>query len=428
MFLVGGGAAMESAASKEAGKDLFSWSGFPAEWVRRLRQRFAQPLVPLELLDSPEGFEDVLGIISGGDVLQGALLRGRLQEFREGLPHRKRIVQAQSNAVFKKPRLPTVGSDSALMQEAYAISANALMPFKRKHGKSGLGKALLASEEDPDILETRERDRWVEVMSGFITEAQLPVVALIEGSEDRRQAWRRVFGTRRAKTLRNRARAFKRFRIWLETVRGRTWPARVSDITDFLEERAKDGCGFSVPGDLLAALSVLESVGRVPARERLSTDETVKAMARSITEELQSRVAPRRPAKLYTVAMLIALEVSVLDAASSLFARVISWVILLQHWMALRADDVQWLDPGRMTLTASGLAGVLRRTKTTGPGRRAREVPVYVCREVSLSGNDWLQAGFNLFHRQEVFWERTYFIPFPSADWSAGVKKRTFVA
>ena len=212
MFLVGGGAAMESAASKEAGKDLFSWSGFPAEWVRRLRQRFAQPLVPLELLDSPEGFED--------DVLQGALLRGRLQEFREGLPHRKRIVQAQSNAVFKRPRLPTVGSDSAHMQEAYAISANALMPFKRKHGKSGLGKALLASEEDPDILETRERDRWVEVMSGFITEAQLPVVALIEGSEDRRQAWRRVFGTRRAKTLRNRARAFKRFRIWLETVRG----------------------------------------------------------------------------------------------------------------------------------------------------------------------------------------------------------------
>ena len=171
---------MESAASKEAGRDLFSWSGFPAEWVKRLRQRFSQPLVPLELLDSPEGFEDVLNIISGGDVLQGALLRGRLQEFREGLPHRKRIVQAQSNAVFKKPRLPTIGSDSAHMQEAFAISANALMPFKRKHGKSGLGKALLASEEDPDILETRERDRWVEVMSGLITEAQLPVVALIE--------------------------------------------------------------------------------------------------------------------------------------------------------------------------------------------------------------------------------------------------------
>ena len=167
MFLVGGGAAMESAASREAGRDLFSWSGFPAEWVKRLRQRFSQPLVPLELLESPEGFEDVLSIISGGDVLQGALLRGRLQEFREGLPHRKRIVQAQSNAVFKKPRLPTIGSDSAHMQEAFAISANALMPFKRKHGKSGLGKALLASEEDPDILETRERDRWVEVMSGF---------------------------------------------------------------------------------------------------------------------------------------------------------------------------------------------------------------------------------------------------------------------
>ena len=246
---------------------------------------------------------------------------------------------------------------------------------------------------------------------------------MIEGSEDRRQAWRRVFGTRRAKTLRNRARAFKRFRVWLETVRGRLWPARVSDITDFLEERAKDGCGFSVPGDLLAAISALESVGRVPVRERFSADETVKAMAKSITEELQSRAAPRRPAKLYTVAMLIALEILVLDVASSLFSRVIAWVILLQHWMAMRADDVQWLDPVRMTLTASGLAGVLRRTKTTGPGRRAREVPVYVSREVSLSGNDWLQAGFTLFRGPEFFWERSYFIPFPTADWSAGVKK-----
>ena len=101
---------------------------------------------------------------------------------------------------------------------------------------------------DPDILESRERERWVEVLSTYIVEAGLPVVTLIEGSADRRQAWRRVFGARRAKTLRNRARAFKRYRTWLETVRGRTWPARVSDVTDFLEERAKDGCGFSVPG------------------------------------------------------------------------------------------------------------------------------------------------------------------------------------
>ena len=159
---------MESAASKEAGKDTFSWSAFPSEWVKRLRQKYTQPLVPLELLETPEGFEDVLGIISGGDLLQGALLRGRLQEFREGLPHRKRVVQSQSNAVFKRPRLPSIIPDATCMQETYAVSANALVPFKRKHGKSGLGKALLSSEEDPDILETRERDRWVEVMSTFI--------------------------------------------------------------------------------------------------------------------------------------------------------------------------------------------------------------------------------------------------------------------
>ena len=252
---------------------------------------------------------------------------------------------------------------------------------------------------------------------------RLPVVTLIEGSADRRQACRRVFGSRRAKTLRNRARAFKRYRTWLETVRGRSWPARVSDVTDYLEERAKDGCGFSVPGDLLAAFSVLESVGRVPLKDRFSADETVRAVVQSIAEELQSRAAPRRPAKLYTVAMLLALEIRVMDLLAPLFSRVIAWVMLLQHWAAMRADDVQWLDPGRITLSASGLAGVLRRTKTTGPGRRAREVPIYVSREVSLSGNDWLQEGENLFWREEIYWERMYFLPFPSSDWESGAKK-----
>ena len=41
-----------------------------------LAAKYAQPLVPLELLESPEGVEDVLHI-SGGDILQEALLRGR---------------------------------------------------------------------------------------------------------------------------------------------------------------------------------------------------------------------------------------------------------------------------------------------------------------------------------------------------------------
>eukprot|EP00439_Symbiodinium_sp_Y106_P003704 s11140_g1.t1 len=136
--------------------------------------------------------------------------------------------------------------------------------------------ALLAVEEDPDILESRERERWVEVLSTYIVEAGLPVVTLIEGSADRRQAWKRVFGARRAKTLRNRARAFKRI-AWTELCHSPAcWPARVSDVTDYLEERAKDGCGFSVPGDLLAAFSVLESVGRVSLKDRFSADETVR--------------------------------------------------------------------------------------------------------------------------------------------------------
>ena len=60
--------------------------------------------------------------------------------------------------------------------------------------------------------------------------------------------------------------------------------------------------------------------------------------------------------------------------------------MLLMCWMVLRADDVQWIDPTRMHMSGTCVRMILRRTKTTGPGRRAVEVPAYVARDASLSG------------------------------------------
>ena len=37
--------------------------------------------------------------------------------------------------------------------------------------------------------------------------------------------------------------------------------------------------------------------------------------------------------------------------------------------------------------------------------------------------NDWLQAGFTLFRRPELFREQFLLHSFPSGDWSSGVKK-----
>ena len=58
---------------------------------------------------------------------------------------------------------------------------------------------------------------------------------------------------------------------------------------------------------------------------------------------------------------------------------------------------------------------ILRRTKTTGPNKRVKTVPLHIPLGVSISGVDWLTAGYDLW--AEVGPRgRDYFLPRPAED------------
>ncbi|CAE7499078.1 unnamed protein product [Symbiodinium sp. CCMP2456] len=54
-----------------------------------------------------------------------------------------------------------------------------------------------------------------------------------------------------------------------------------------------------------------------------------------------------------------------------------------------------------MTLSQLGLKFILSRTKTSGPGKRVGQLQAFVLRSVSLSGYDWIAAGYNLLQTDE---------------------------
>ena len=83
------------------------------------------------------------------------------------------------------------------------------------------------------------------------------------------------------------------------------------------------------------------------------------------------------------------------------------------HWCTLRTDDVQWLDVARMVFTDNGLSLILRRSKTTGPDKKAREVPVYIHRTISLRRE--LAEGWP--GTLQACWKRPYFLACPSRDY-----------
>ena len=166
-------------------------------------------------------------------------------------------------------------------------------------------------EEPPDVRARRfdqERVKYSGLLAQFIKEANLPVVALVNTLDDPAAGWIHLFGARRANTLKNRYQAWKPFRTWLETTRGKLFPTSFNDIIDYVQMRINDGCGWSVPLGFHIALSLLEQLGRVPADMQLSREEVWVAHVKAWTAELSVDAPPVRPAEMYTVAMLISLS------------------------------------------------------------------------------------------------------------------------
>jgi hypothetical protein len=93
---------------------------------------------------------------------------------------------------------------------------------------------------------------------------------------------------------------------------------------------------------------------------------------------------------MYTVAMVLALELTVADEHCPIFQRALAWIVLCMVWGAMRCDDVQAILPYRSVLSNYGLRLVLGRSKTTGPDKAQKEVGVHIFRTTSLSGEDWL--------------------------------------
>ena len=64
---------------------------------------------------------------------------------------------------------------------------------------------------------------------------------------------------------------------------------------------------------------------------------------------------------------------------------------------------------------------VLGKTKTTGPDKMQKEVAVHIYRTTSLTGEDWLRSGFEIWESDEFRFRRDYMVMEPSAQGEAEV-------
>ena len=82
-----------------------------------------------------------------------------------------------------------------------------------------------------------------------------------------------------------------------------------------------------------------------------------------------ARLIKRAPR--YPVHLLAQFEKLVLDPGHAIGWRVWAWAKLLKVWGSLRWSDLQAIIPAELALVEGRLVTTLRRTKTSGPNRRA---------------------------------------------------------
>ena len=104
---------------------------------------------------------------------------------------------------------------------------------------SQLQRAVRASKASGsrEDVELRMRERWALQLVCYIKESKLPCAERLAALGDSQATWLRIFGNRRGKTLRNRARSWKPVRDWLQITYGIPWASDAGQILKYLEER-----------------------------------------------------------------------------------------------------------------------------------------------------------------------------------------------
>ena len=245
----------------------------------------------------------------------------------------------------------------------------------RRHRQLG----AVPENESRQRIEEAELVRWRGALLRMFHEAEVPAIAAAAECLNPEGAIEAlVAGRARAKTLRTYVQTWGRMRRWLLVARGRPWPARASDYIDYLMALKDQPCRPSVPGAWLQACIWVERAAGLPESSRHASSEGVRRAVAFVSTAVADPSRPVRRAPRFYAAMIADLERLVVRTSESGYLRGVAWVRLVKVWASLRYDDLSWLAPAALRLGTRGLEATLRRTKTSGAGRRVRELPLLV--------------------------------------------------
>ncbi len=276
----------------------------------------------------------------------------------------------------------------------------------RAGGRPARGQGLAAAREG------EVRQKYVEAIVSLLLSAQptLPSVAAATQTGDARAVLSMVAAGRRASTLRTRYRAWVNFTRWLQAAHNVNWPTDWRTLLEYLRIRVSEPCGRQTILGLYYATTFWERAAGV----HLTNDPLWKAAV----EEMLSMVAGRAGHRASISAQppllrhLQLLEGLVCDIGEPNWLRAYAAWKLIQAWCAFRFDDHRGAAPRDIEASETHFVFLLRRTKTTGMGKKVelRRVPLSL--EAYLVESQWMSVGLQLIREMGAD-GRDYLMPSP---------------
>jgi hypothetical protein len=276
--------------------------------------------------------------------------------------------------------------------------------LRSKKARKRSGPTTIAGQESADYK------RWVGRFVEILRVAQTPAIELAESSAEPDRFLASMVGSARAGTIKIRVRTWEKYTRWLQHRHRRAWPIEVTDIVEYVWFFMAESPSTSFPRVFGATLAWMELRSGIAEENRFGNVDLIKRVLEKATASIEEGAPERARAPRLPAIVVGALEEAVSDEDIPGTLRVIAWTRLLKTYGVLRADDLQRMRPEDLSLHESGLMGRLRRTKTTGAGKRVRDLVVHVPRSAWIRNASWLKVGFDLW-RKLAPWPRDYLIP-----------------
>ena len=151
--------------------------------------------------------------------------------------------------------------------------------------------------------------------------------------------------------------------------------------------------GATVPLSVSKAVGWFEKISGLDETLGFAQDPLVNTVVKDLLKKLESGAPPRKRAPRMLSCFIPALEKLVVDPKVEERIRAGAWMKLLKIWGSLRFDDVAHLKKDMVTSYDGRFSGMLKRTKTTGAGKRVKELPFHISSQAWAEHPTWMAAG-----------------------------------